>query len=93
MSDETQEEALEHVLSRIGCSVFEFCRGVYGSTLKTFHAGDLHEAVAGDAQIAPASADRILRALRQKGVINYRVLSRKESLYEVTSIGGNGNKN
>jgi ribosomal protein S25 len=32
---------------------------------------------------APAIADRILRDLRQRGVVEYRVLSRRESLYEV----------
>ena len=31
--------------------------------------------------IAPASPDRILRSLRQKGVIDYEVLSRSKSLY------------
>ena len=31
---------------------------------------------------APASADRVLRALRQQGIINYRVVDRANSLYE-----------
>jgi hypothetical protein len=35
---------------------------------------------------APASADRILRDLRQKGVIDYKVLGRRASLYAVTRL-------
>lgn len=32
--------------------------------------------------VAPASPDRILRALRAAGRVNYRVVSRSKSLYE-----------
>lgn len=36
---------------------------------------------------APASADRVLRTLRQKGKINYVVVNRAKSLYEATECG------
>lgn len=73
---------LERVASRIGAAVLEFCRGH-----KTFHAGELHHNVEVKTGVsAPASADRILLDLRQKGVVQYRVVSRRESLYEVMEV-------
>jgi hypothetical protein len=78
--DFEQAENLERVRSRIGRAIVAFCR-----ERKRFHADELRAAVAEATGIAaPASADRILRDLRQRGVINYRVINRHESLYEVT---------
>ena len=71
---------LDRVSSRIGAAVLEFCRAH-----TTFHAGELHRHVETATGVsAPASADRILRDLRQRGAVSYRVVSRRESLYEVT---------
>lgn len=39
-----------------------------------------------DIKAAPASPDRILRDLRQRKVINYRVVSRSRSLYEALPL-------
>jgi hypothetical protein len=36
-------------------------------------------------KIAPASPDRVLRDLRKKGALDYRVVSRSGSLYEFTA--------
>lgn len=66
--------------SRIAEIIIQFCRE-HGR----FHAYELRDAVT-RADAAPGSADRGLRALRQQGVINYRVISRHDSLYEVTAI-------
>lgn len=53
----------------------------------TFHAADLRAHVAATCgETAPASADRILRALRRDGVVAYEVLSRRESLYLLTWV-------
>jgi hypothetical protein len=75
----SQSEELERVSARIAGAVIHFCRKHQG---KTFHADDLRlhvqRAVGGG---APASADRVLRDLRQRGVINYEVISRSESRY------------
>lgn len=78
-----QQREIERVTSRIGREVLAFVKrvGVNG----TFHAADLHDAVVTVA--APASADRILRLLRQQGAVDYIVVSRSESLYRVTKIG------
>lgn len=76
---EEQRENLERVSVRITPWVKQFCR-----THKRFHADALHEYVIRMTGIAaPASADRILRMLRQTGFISYRCISRRESLYEV----------
>lgn len=76
-----QTEHLERVSSRIARAILDFCR-----THRCFHADELRAHVAAvTGTSAPASADRVLRDLRQRGLIAYRVLSRRESFYEVVS--------
>jgi hypothetical protein len=41
-------------------------------------------------EIAPDSPGRIMRLLRTEGLINYKVVSRKDSLYEVLEPEENG---
>lgn len=78
---ETHGENLERVSVRIAAAVKQFCR-----EHRRFHADDLRNYVTEATGInAPASADRVLRDLRQKGQLNYRLLSRSESLYEVVA--------
>lgn len=80
--DFDQRENLDRVSARIGSAVVEFCQ-----THQQFHAGELHAHVERATGVsAPASADRILRSLRQRRVVAYRVVSRRESLYEVVSV-------
>jgi hypothetical protein len=77
-----QAEHLERVSSRIARAIIDFCR-----CQKIFHADALRAYVVDATGItAPASADRILRDLRQRGVIDYRVVDRRASLYEVTRM-------
>ena len=76
------DEDLERVSSRIARAILDYCRDH-----RQFHADDLRRAVARETGIAaPASADRILRHLRQKRIIDYRVVDRRASLYEVTHV-------
>ena len=77
-----QTTNLARVTAAIGKNVLAFCRsrGVQG----TFHASDLHDYVG--ASVAPASADRILRHLRQKGYVDYIILNRRASFYQITSV-------
>jgi hypothetical protein len=51
-----------------------------------FFAADLHRFVGSRAQIAPASADRVMRDLRHANVINYCVVSRSRSEYRVEDV-------
>lgn len=86
---EEQQEHLDRVASRIGEVIIQFCVERYRSSDPTFHADELHAEVLRLTGIsAPASADRILRDLRQKKVINYVVLNRRQSLYQVLWVAG-----
>ena len=77
----SQQLELERVSNRIAGALIHFCRKRVG---KTFHADDLRVFVMRNVgEVAPGSADRILRDLRQRGLINYHVLSRRDSLYYV----------
>lgn len=48
-----------------------------------FHADDLREYVNRHAPGALGSPDRVLRDLRQRGLVNYELLSRRGSLYRI----------
>jgi hypothetical protein len=81
---EEQQENLERVSSRIASAIIRFCR-----EHRRFHADELRKYVVSETGIAaPGSSDRILRDLRQRKIIDYRVLNRRESLYEVLWIVG-----
>jgi hypothetical protein len=82
--DEWDEQAahLSRVKSRIVHAILTFLRAH-----KRFRADDLRKYVAETTGIAaPASADRVLRDLRQRKIIDYRVISRRESLYETLYV-------
>jgi len=79
-----QREHLERVSSRIARAIIQFCR-----EHRQFHADELRKHVLREAGItAPGSADRILRDLRQRKLIDYKVVNRHESLYETLWIKG-----
>jgi hypothetical protein len=72
-----QIQNLQRVSAKIGAAIIEFVRGN-----PTFHANDLRNYVASSvAGVAPASADRVLRDLRSRRLVDYVVLSRRDSLY------------
>jgi len=79
-----QQENLERVSSRIAGAIIEFCRAH-----KRFYAEELRAYVLqATGIVAPGSADRVLRDLRQRGILDYLVISRRESLYEVLWVRG-----
>ena len=73
------KEELNRVRSAIKGSILEFLPGAG----EEFHVEALRKYVADRHQVAPASPDRVLRSLRQDGVIDYEVVSRRQSLYRV----------
>lgn len=81
-----QTENLERVSQRIGPHVEEFCKQRIERGATVFFADELREYIQSAAGGAPDSASRILRDLRSKGRINYRVISRADSLYEVVDV-------
>tara|TARA_R110000824_G_scaffold247940_3_gene437026 strand:- start:1681 stop:2016 length:336 start_codon:yes stop_codon:yes gene_type:complete len=76
-----QQDNIKRVGSRIARAIASFM-----DTHDQFRADDLRNHVAARCQCAPASADRILRDLRRKGVVNYRVLNRRQSLYKCLPV-------
>lgn len=77
---EEQTENLERVTARLGKAVLSFI----ASDVDEFQADELHTFVEREVGFsAPASADRVLRHLRQKGVIDYKVVDRRASRYKV----------
>lgn len=79
-----QAEQLERVSARIARPILVFCKAH-----KRFHADELRRFVVSQVGVAaPGSADRVLRDLRQQGRLNYVVVSRRESLYEVIEVNG-----
>ncbi len=74
-----QKSELARVTAKTSMSIVE-----YFGKLKvgdTFHAQELRDYVAALVHVAPASPDRIMRELRKRGVLNYEVVNRRESLY------------
>lgn len=79
---EGHQENLERVSSRIAQAIIRFCR-----EHEYFYADELRKYVASETGVlAPASADRVLRDLRQRGVIDYVVLNRRASWYQVLRV-------
>jgi hypothetical protein len=76
------QDDLERVEQSIAPVVLDFCREG-----KIFHMADLATEVADRVgPIAPNSAGRILTLLGRAGRVNYRVIDRANSIYEVTAV-------
>jgi hypothetical protein len=80
-----QDENLERVSSKIGAFVRSFFRERWSAGQKFFFVKELHEYVSDRAKVAPASSDRVLRDLRWNGQLDYRVVDRRASRYEILS--------
>jgi len=77
-----QTEQLDRVTSRIGRAILEFC-----GANPEFRAEELrHHVGLTCGSSAPASADRILRDLRRRKLVNYEVVDRRASLYRVLPV-------
>lgn len=79
-----QDENLERVSHRIRPAIWQFYQSKKLKGQPRFFAAELRDFVVrmvGHA-LAPASPDRVLRDLRRKHVLDYRVVSRSQSIYE-----------
>jgi hypothetical protein len=81
---EEQRANLARVSSNIARIVADFCRGRFYGGRPEFRMADLTSHVNERSTIAPDSAGRILRDLRRRRVLDYRVVNRAQSLYEIT---------
>lgn len=77
---------LERVSVRIGKAIVGFCRARLGQTFSADQLRQHVRMVVGE--VAPDSPSRILRDLRQQGVVAYELVSRRDSLYRVTAVPG-----
>jgi uncharacterized membrane protein YvbJ len=81
-----QAAQLERVTKAIKNAILAFFAERVETGESKFYADDLRmyvETHLEDHPVAPGSPDRVMRHLRQHGELNYRVLSRPSSLYEV----------
>ena len=86
MKDTEQPKQIKRVRSKIGQAIVDFC-----ADHPTFYADNLRAYVAlRCGSTAPASADRILRDLRRKDILNYEVISRTNSHYRVLPVPNRG---
>lgn len=85
-STDGQPANLARVKERLAAHVKAFCEeiGVHGR----FYAEDLRKSVLAKFKVAPDSPGRILRDLRQSGELDYTIINRRQSLYELTAIRG-----
>jgi hypothetical protein len=85
MRHSSGEENLGRVAERISGAVEEFC-GLRKRFRQQFHMAELCDFVRDRTGVAPDSPGRILRQLRSLGKLNYRVVDRRSSLYEMTRL-------
>lgn len=76
---------IDRVSDRIGSLIVSFCRSRL-DLAPEFHMVELTSWIARHHAIAPDSPGRILRHLRKQGALDYRVLSRRDSLYQLTHV-------
>ena len=82
-----QQKHLERVSAKIAPVILEFCSWLLERGLTTFHMEHLRKFVIKRVpEIAPDSPSRILRDLRLRGRLDYKIVSRKDSLYEILSV-------
>jgi hypothetical protein len=82
---------LKRVFGKIGESILDFYQTkmtLEPGTGRQFHLVDLYHHVKQAVEVSPNSSARILQYMRREGIVNYVVLSRSESLYEVLPLGG-----
>lgn len=78
----TQSLNLSRVNIKVAHLVTAFIRG--RGVGSHFHMEDLTKYVTDQETVAPDSPGRILRDLRSKGKLDYKVISRSQSLYQIT---------
>jgi hypothetical protein len=84
---QTQTENIQRVTDVIAIHVMTFLSAHLN---KEFRVTDLHTFVADKlgGYVAPGSPDRIMRHLRQKRLVDYVVVNRRQSLYRAVPVKG-----
>ena len=85
--DKKRKDNLERVRGNIERVLLAFAKHRIDTNNPEFYAEDLLLAVeSAFIPCAPDSPGRIMRLLRREGLINYKVVSRKDSLYRLVSL-------
>lgn len=85
--DPEQKPNITRVNVAIAAAVKTFCRDILSSCVPpTFFMSELTQSVTLAHTVAPDSPGRILRDLRKRGEVDYKIVSRAMSLYEVVSV-------
>jgi hypothetical protein len=87
IESDAQEVHLTRVRNKIGPVILAFCASRLEDGRPEFHADDLRKYVEAHNGVAPASPDRVLRDLRQKGELGYQNTDRRKSLYRIDWVG------
>jgi hypothetical protein len=82
-----QAQHLARVEGKLGAFILSWCQAHLAGGEPRFHLASLAEDVECQFGGAPDSASRILRQLRARGHIAYRVVDRRASLYEIQGVG------
>lgn len=78
----TQQENLARVRHRLHDVILRFVSERLAAGVREFHGPELHEFCGANA----SSVDRILRLLRAEGRLDYRILDRSKSHYELLPL-------
>lgn len=85
-SDPQQALNLERVTERIQELILGFARDRVATSRPQFVMLELTSFVARHHTVAPASVDRVFRHLRAQGLLDYVVVNRRGSQYELTKV-------
>lgn len=79
-----QGAQLERVTSELAQRVLAFCEVRRKINEPRFRADELREHInLSGVAVAPGSPDRVLRELRKRGLVDYEVIDRRRSIYEL----------
>lgn len=88
-----QQKQLKRAKSRLGTEILLWANRRLRARATQFYADDLRQDLTTQGvKFAPGSADRVLRHLRQIKVVDYKVVCRPKSLYELTGCAMTGGK-
>jgi hypothetical protein len=84
-----QTQQLNRVAVTTKDAILEFMKQRLASEDPTFTSDQLRFYVTNNVvgKVSPSSADRVLRLLRQQGMVDYYVVNRGRSLYKAVPLG------
>lgn len=78
----------ERVANKIADAILRFCHLSVDLGNPVFHMDELRKAIEGTCgAVAPDSPGRVLRSLRQRGLVDYYVSNRAKSEYTIRAVG------